>query len=875
MHTSNRKAKRERPSRPKKVRPPRQPKTPRQPWALREINGNLTLSSEGVIAWYVLAPLTWSFRSDAQRMEMVEAAARCYAALAGKRIYLRGTTQPYPAGEWARALHDNTVRKPGDQASLLPDVEDLPGCPGNTWADYLETTQRHLQDITLDDKTVYLGVRLTHRTTLNQTIGLLRKAGERELRRLRALDKTVTEIVARPGLAGRPATPHEMAYLMHRSAALGIKAPPAPPVEHGHWASTDLSEFSESVTHDASGFNPPTVAVKARRGEHEIERHVAVLTVGRMDDGVEVPPTYHSPWLQATDQLPFPVEWMMTLDLLSGEDVRARVNKSLLAIRDMQRQYTEHEVEEPLDLENKGRRAKEIENELTDGGDVTSTRAWGWLRVAVAANDRETCLERVREVQDLYKPFGITMLHPHGMHDMAHQYPLMREFVPGEPLSTTAHRRDLTGIILAAGMPTVSAQVGDRRGPFLGHTVGFARRAVMYDPFYATEEQEASGLVPILGSLGAGKSVALGKICYNAARRGVPTTILDPSGPLARLTELPEFHGKARTIDLLNAPDGTLNPYLVIQPPPAVNFHGQTQAYRESREWALHERKALALDVVKMLLDAQIVAMPATPIVLQRAIEEVGTGHGASLRAVIEALRNQGGAHGVHAEVIGEHLDAISRMPHARLFFDVPTTPPPSKDDSTLLVVTMAGLVLPPRGVPASQWSHQQRMSVPLLHLAAHYVTRRVYGLPRTARKVIAMDEVGQMGEWGSGKSLVNRIGRDSRKWNLAAYLSSQDPADVLGLDIANLIGGALVGRIEDPDIAKEALRLLRIPDVYAGVLAGLSPHSVGRHRSGRQFVFRDVMGSSEVVQIDLSDNPGLLAALDTTARPGEQRGAA
>lgn len=854
---------------PRRPRPPRTPRL-RDPFALREIAGHLTLSSEGVIAWYALPNQHWSFRSVEQRAEMIDAAARCYAGLVGHRIYLRGTTRPYPTGEWARALHETTT--------AATTVSDLPGCPGNTWEDHLARTQMHLRSITLDDKVVYLGVRLSSRTTFDAGFGALFGASKRELDRLRTKAQTITAIVSREGLAGRPVSAAEMAYLMHRSVALGLPAPvQLSATSNDYWSGTDLGEFAESVTYSHSR-GAPTVVVSGRRGERDITRHVAVLTIGRMDS-VEIPATRHSPWMQVTDQLPFPVEWMATLDLLSGTDVRAKVNRSLLIIRDLQRSHDEHGLDQPLDLAAKADRAREIEEQLTDGGEVESARAYGWLRLAVAAPDEEKCLERVRAVTEVFKPLRIDIRHPHRAHDMANQYALMREFIPGEPLSTTAYRRDLTLLILAAGMPTVSAKVGDRRGPYLGYTCGTSRRAVMFDPHYATEVQEASGLIPILGGLGSGKSAALGLITYESTRRNITTTVLDPSGPLARLTELPEFAGRARTIDLLRAPDGTLNPYEVIQPPPARNFNQDSSGYRASREWAMQDRKALAEDVIRMLLEKQVSDQWATSIVIKRAIEAVGADHKASLNAVIEALRHQDGSHAEHAEVIADYLRAVSKLPYARLFFGTPEVPVPTRDDSTLLVVTMAGLELPPRGVAPEQWSHQQRMSVPLLHLAAHYVTRRVYGLSPHTRKMVGFDEVGQMGQWGSGTALFNRVARDSRKWNLAAFVSSQDPADVLGLDIANKIGGALVGRIEDPDVARQALELLRVPEVYASVLAGLSPFTSGpdgsRRRASRQFLFRDVLGAVEKIAIDLTNNPALLDALDTTARPDQTRGAA
>lgn len=48
---------------------------------------------------------------------------------------------------------------------------------------------------------------------------------------------------------------------------------------------------------------------------------------------------------------------------------------------------------------------------------------------------------------------------------------------------------------------------------------------------------------------------------------GAYVTLLDPSGLLTRLTELPELRGHARGLSLLDAPPGTLNPYSMIADP--------------------------------------------------------------------------------------------------------------------------------------------------------------------------------------------------------------------------------------------------------------------------------------------------------------------
>ena len=124
----------------------------------------------------------------------------------------------------------------------------------------------------------------------------------------------------------------------------------------------------------------------------------------------------------------------------------------------------------------------------------------------------------------------------------------------------------------AAGLPQVSTRLGDRRGPLIGIIASSVRRPVMFDSHYSTEVKKASGLVPIVGRQGAGKSVLEAAICYQAARRGIRTVMLDPSGPLAALCEMPELREFAEHIDLAKAPPGTLSPWAVVPEPQPGHF---------------------------------------------------------------------------------------------------------------------------------------------------------------------------------------------------------------------------------------------------------------------------------------------------------------
>jgi hypothetical protein len=213
-------------------------------------------------------------------------------------------------------------------------------------------------------------------------------------------------------------------------------------------------------------------------------------------------------------------------------------------------------------------------------------------------------------------------------------------------------------------------------------------------------------------------------------------------------------------------------------------------------------------------------------------------------------------------------LDA-AEMPLARLFFGKPPTG--SLDsDAMLTVITMAGLRLPDLKIEREYWSAEEALALPMLHTAHRLAVRRCYGGDMYRRKLVGLDEAHFMEGWRSGRSFLVRLARDSRKWNLAALVASQNPRDILGLDVQNLVSTVFVGRIaEDTEIAAEALRLLRVPTGvgYEQTLASLSQvdASSAQRLGFREFVMRDVDARVQKIRVDVSYVPDLLNYLDTT----------
>lgn len=811
-----------------------------RPAAVRAISGNLTVTADEVWAWFWLPSQRWAFRADSERVGLVEDFGTRLAGLTGRDLHWRVTHRPYPAENWAAGL----------QASA---PAPLPG-----YGEHVGAAREHIRSSTMAEKETYLGVRLAARPWTSRAAGaVLRKPSGFELGKLEREAAVVEQVVAAAGFEGRPATVREVEWLLHRSMGLGLSAPGAlSPAPEGGWEAEDVAEISDAYVVEAG---PLDSSVKVTRRDGAERGHVAVLSVGRVP-GMDIPDPGREPWLTAADKLGFEVEWSIRLRVDEPEKVAKKVRSKLQLARNTQRHYREHDMDDPQVLERQAEHAKAVEEQVVSGSPAEACRTTGWFRLAVTGSTADEVAERAREVTALFSRRQITVASPKG------QYGLFREFTPGEPLSSSNYRRKLPGLHIACGVPMAATSLGDRRGPYIGHTSGQARRAVMFGPHYATEVRETSGLVPIVGQLGAGKSVLAGLITYEAVRRGVTSVMLDPSGPLARLCDLPELAAHSRHIDLTAAPAGTLNPYAVVAQPRPDQYEDASKL-EEARTLAGQDRKLLALDVAHMLLPAGLAAKPETRLILTEAIRATGGAPASSLWTVVEALENRGEKAG---QEIAAYLRDMAELPLARLFFPTPEIGGDDLGDKTLTVLTMPGLVLPPPNVPREHWSTSEQLAVPLLHLASWYTSRTIYGRARAERKLVALDETHYLANWSAGRALFTRLGRDSRKWNTAVLAASQNPGDVLGMEVSNFISAAFVGRIQDDEVAAEALRMIgvRPGDGYEKVLNGLSPRT-GSGRSGlREFVMRDVDGNVDKMRVDLDHLPHLLEALDTTAKP-------
>ncbi|WP_203814879.1 ATP-binding protein [Paractinoplanes ferrugineus] len=821
--------------------------------AISEIAGHLTFTQSTVTAWYYLPEVRWAFRPDAEREALLSAISEQYAGLAGFRLHLRRTNRPFPADEWARTV-DSFTAKP------LPDVRG-----STSWSDHLVAAQRHLLSVNHAEGQTYLGVTFARRS-LGDTFAerVMRVFGrgttDGERRKLGRTVEQFDEVLNAFGMRGRRVTPAELEWLLYRSVALGM-APPTmlSPITNGQWETGDLLALTEQVERYRTPYGSTVKLVNRMTGE---ERHVAVLSVGRMEP-LEIPEK-HEPWLHFHERLPWPMELSSRIDILGSGSSFKNLEHRLRMIRSQQLDYAEHGIDAPPELERLAKRALVIGDEMTTGLPVESARAHGWHRIAVSGATREECLERGRRLIQLYsRELRISLQHPKNQDQLA------REFIPGEPIANTGYVRRMPVKLLAAAVPQAASTVGDRRGDLIGRTAGTCRRPVFLDLHFPMEVRERSGLGVFVAEPGGGKSTLMGALGYLNARRGVQVTLLDPSGPLARLCSMPELKPYSRVLNLTGSEQGTLAPYALIPTPVRSEFPtgpGGDREFEIAVSNARAERRMLVQDICSMLVPPQVAKEASTATLLRHAVRQVPAEETSTLDDVVRTLQSLDNDEG--KELANLLLDT-AEMPLALLFFG---SPPPHLlgADAALTVITMAGLRLPDLKIEREYWSAEESLALPMLHTAHRLAVRRCYGGSMASRKMVGLDEAHFMEGWRSGRSFLVRLARDSRKWNLAALVASQNPRDILGLDVQNLVSTVFVGRIaEDQEIASEALRLLRVPvnDGYEATLASLSQvDTSSSSRLGfREFVMRDVDGRVQKVRVDVSYVEGLLEHLDTT----------
>lgn len=850
------------------------------PLATQEVAGPLQFTRGGLFVWFILGGQSWDFRTLDDRRRLWDQQTFRYGQLAasrpeGRPIRLRISTRPYPSFEYARSLDEETP-------SPLPQV---PG--GESWNDYLGYGQKRLQSTGLDQKVPAMGVWVgpTPKPAVREQ--LIRGTDTPSRETLQVIEQIlqVEKVMTGPGFDARRATAREMAFLFHRSLSMGVPAPVHSGVGGDRWEVEDLAEFTERRVWLSEPYGSTVRVVSEIKGAR-VTRAVAVLTMGIMPDRTW-PEDGRDPWMLAGNRLGIPIEWVLSGTLMSARNLTGAIEYEQNRAQGIASHYHEHGITPPPSVNRAIRSAAANLDEVTEGDSRTAARFLGTVRMAVYGNTEDEALKRARDLVDLY---GERLNMP--LHHTRGQARALREFIPGEPRAQHGFQRRMPVRYLASALPNVDSALGTPTGPYLGYGIGSTRRASRFDMHYGPEVLQTPGLFPIVAEPGGGKSVLIGTLAYNAVRAGQPTIIFDPSGPLARLAQLPELAPFSRVLDLSASKPGTLSPYQLV-PDPTRDAYTDDEVFDELKferavRRAAAERQQLMFDVLRMWLPSTVLRLSGTDVMLRDSLRRVAESTKkrglrdtrTNPRWIIEQLDKlqQEAATEQQRELarqLVEELKAAAEFPLGELIMPPHRAPIEDEEveDKTLVVVTMPGLSPPPEAVEREFWGSEERYTQPLLHLAAFFASKFIYARPRDVRKNVFLDENHLMGQWGSGRAFFVRLSRDSRKWNTAIGAASQHPADHLSIGrVDALMGSAFVGRLTKASTAVEACQLVQCPEAYAPVIQALSPKPREGQAAGEtgEFLWLDPLGRLGKIRIDLDWHPALRAALQTT--PGRAR---
>lgn len=801
---------------------------------VRYIDDQIIVTTNSVWVAYEVPTLGVGYRTARFMESVATQQALGLAALTSGEFRLTSTYEPHPVAQWARQLDTRVA------AEALP-----------SWPDRLVATQRHLagqspwkarsfilfelaqrpswaafQAVTPDWKTLPSWLRRQHRPS------------DAELAEHHETARQLTHVMALSGLRARPAGARGVEFLFRSHTSPGLASPI---IEDSKYAEWDHETVKSLVDNDVTpGYR--MVRVDSEEGRS----YAATLCLTRQPGSWDFPGT--PAWLHYRNLLPFPVRCDIVGELRPSDKVQSDVRRKLEAARDERNharragQDPPPAIEETLDI------ARELEASLPKDH---LPFAYARARFRVAASTEEECRRRTEAVKAHYGRLmaGYDVRAPGG-----DQWDLYTEGWPGEPVRATGYRQRWPLVAIGAGLPTASADLGDAVGPYLGQTTGSARTMVNLDLWYAPRVLNRPGGCAIIGESGWGKSVTASKLVVDAIESGAYGVVIDPSGPLARLAQLPRLRDYTEVLDLEDAPDGALDPFHIIEMPhqslkAAITKEGKREIAR-----VRGQQRALARELVRLLLphDAAFTWLHA----VNKAIKVVSHEPNPSMSKVLGKLQANPD---LVAQAAYEWLDDLADLPYSRLILGAAERQSVKTSlDRRLLILVARGLALPESGTTREDFAHEEQVGIAVLHATMVLARSMLHRLPNHVRKLLMLDEARVISMTAFGRRFIVKEALDGRKRMMALLLVSQNVAHLTDEQVVGALSTIIAGRSRSTAEQLKLLTLLRIEDepAYREVLVNLLDG---------EGLMRDANDRIDTIQTDLDGDAELQDASYTT----------
>ncbi|MBQ0850248.1 ATP-binding protein [Streptomyces sp. BH-SS-21] len=551
------------------------------------------------------------------------------------------------------------------------------------------------------------------------------------------------------------------------------------------------------------------------------------------------------------ESLDFPVDYTVDLTLVPAEKAREQVRRKKNELIDQADQYDARPTGMPASLTEAARDLGELDARLSrtsvevEVQSVTVLTVWG----PTAA----VCDARARALAALLGGADYRAVRPVGLQETLFTLGLPGTVRPAVVREFTQHQVSEDWALNGA---FTTAETGDPNGMFLGIDLDAGTTRPVMINMADAPKVDASASMGIVGDLGAGKSVLQKLIAEAVWARGGCAICIDR-------TPMREWAAFARTatagrVQIIDAAQAE------VSIDPLRMFNGP-----QGRHYALSY----------LTLQLGIGPMSTSGEVLHHAVEQAAASDAPSMHRVLQALQETAadgaGTRQDTAASLAGLIRVVAANSLARMVFD-PTLPPVTPDPSStsdMIVITTAGLTLPPRAAfDHPEILHQQPLEAligrAVLYLIAALARQTAFADPARFTAVV-LDELYWLTSSAEGTALVHEILHDGRKHG-AGLLAGAHTAPELGPD-RGLIAYRALARTTDREHARRGLEFIGLDPNSAQlvrlVTTSLSP--VGRTGREGELLLTCPRQNTGRVKVSIPRIPRITTSITTT--PGHR----
>jgi hypothetical protein len=557
-------------------------------------------------------------------------------------------------------------------------------------------------------------------------------------------------------------------------------------------------------------------------------------------------------WLGRLDECGQVVDWAQRLTIRSRDEVTSKNRRANTKLNDQAFQREGENTGGTMGGQLALAASQLAEYQSIIESDQLEVEAQATTIFAVGAASADEARDSAGEVRKHFADLEFRVVD-----DPSAQEALWWSMLPGAPTTKVVgeYAQITTAFNLAASVPVICPELGDRAGSLVGLEISTSRVSPVLLDIAAASLADASPACAIAGELGAGKSVLMKKLANDGVDRGGDLTAIDR-------TRVGEWASAVRGIDghvivdISERAEHSIDPLRLFPP-------------KEAGRITMSFLSAL-LNVAPMSADGVLLNRVLDPAYLKaHELRDLG--------AVIDHLETLDGP---EAAVVAGRMRVISTKDFGRAIFDSTL---PVVDLTAPAIVFLTALMQLPRheeltsGHLFRQMSLEKIFGRAVFALLASIARERCFANPARLG-IFAVDEAHSVTSSPEGIEEVKIFVRDGRKHNAALLIGSHDPEADFGDEVLRgLIKCRILMRHTDETLAMRGLRWVLgqpadsevDPDLVTMITQNTSPlvgGTVPVHRRG-ECMMRDFAGRIGRVKVLLPAQEERARLITTTPK--------